>query len=74
MELTQIDFSWSGEPGDLKLPDGVTLDDVEDAARLVDSYERYVSDLSIPLVEGDGDFAVMLVLKIYERLVSKPRP
>ncbi len=68
----KIDFSWSGEPGDLALPDGVTFEALKDAARIVNDYERYINDPNIkPWVHGDGDSAIMLVLRVYEALAPE---
>ena len=69
---SEIDFSWNGEPGDLALPDGVNFEALKDTARIVDDYERYINDPRIqPWVHGDGDSAVMLVLRVYESLAPE---
>ena len=68
----KIDFSWSGELGDLALPDGVTFEALKDAVRNVDDYERYINDPNTQSwVHGDGDSAVMLVLSVYEILAPE---
>lgn len=71
-DASKIDFSWSGEPGDLVLPDGVTFDALKDVARIVNLWERYINDPNIkPWVHGDGDSAIMLVLRVYEKLAPE---
>ncbi len=66
------DFSWSGEPGDLELPDGVTFEALRDAARIIDDCERYINDPRIlSWAHGDGDSAIMLALRVYDRLVAE---
>ena len=69
---SKIDFSWSGNPGDLDLPDGVTFEALKTAARIVDDYERYINDPYIlSWTRGDGDSAIMLVLRVYDRLAAE---
>lgn len=55
----------------------MTFEALKDATRIVDEYERYINDPHIqPWVHGDGDSAIMLVLRVYERLATehaKPR-
>ncbi|MCH9049562.1 MAG: hypothetical protein IIA72_00510 [Proteobacteria bacterium] len=73
---SKIDFSRSGNSDDLDLPDGMTFEALKDAARIADDYEHYINEPRIPSwVHGDGDSAIMLVLRDYEMLApERARP